>query len=103
MIKKNKNSLFDSGSIKKPRLIGLCDGRRLVTTYCAATDAATDLQTIEIRIANEDRIVKTAFSSKSAENRGCWIEVYKRYVIRRAGSGSEFDKTFENQNSIGFF
>jgi len=26
---------------KKPRLIGLCDGRGLVTTYCAATDAAT--------------------------------------------------------------
>jgi hypothetical protein len=103
MIKKNKNSLFESGQAKKTRLIGLCDGWRLITTYCAATDAAIDLQTIEIRIANEDRIVKTAFNSKSAENRGCWIEAYKRYVIRRAGSGSEFDKTFENQNSIGFF
>jgi hypothetical protein len=73
MIKKNKNSLFESGQAKKPRLIGLCDGWRLVTTNCANTYAATDLQTIEIRIPNEDRIVKTAFSSKSAENRRCWV------------------------------
>ena len=51
-----------------------CDGWGLVTTYCAATDAATSpnrLQKIEIRIPNEDHIVKTAFSSKWAENRGC--------------------------------
>ena len=54
----------------------LCDGWGKVTTYCATTDAATStnrLQTIEIRIPNEDRIIKTAFSSKSAENRGFWI------------------------------
>ena len=54
----------------------LCDGRGKVTTYCAVTDAATSpnlLQTIEIRIPSEDRIVKTAFSSKSTENRRFWI------------------------------
>ncbi len=54
----------------------LCDGRGWVKTYCAATDAATSPnrpQTIEIRIPNEDCIVKTAFSSKPAENRGFWI------------------------------
>ena len=72
---KNKSSLFESRPRKKPRLIGLCDGWGLVTTYGAATDAATvpnQLQTIEIQILNEGRIVKTAFSSKAAENRGFW-------------------------------
>jgi hypothetical protein len=54
----------------------LCDSWGCVTTYYTATDAATSpncLQTIEIRILDEDRIVKTALSPKSAENRGFWI------------------------------
>ncbi|MBW1641975.1 MAG: hypothetical protein JRJ76_03975 [Deltaproteobacteria bacterium] len=47
-----------------------------MTIYCAVTYAAIGpnrLQTIEIRIPTEDRIVKTAFSFKSAENRGFWV------------------------------
>ncbi len=61
---------------KKPRLMGLCDGWGIVTKYCAATDAAigpNQLQTICIQIPNKDRIVKTTFSSKAAENRGFQI------------------------------
>jgi hypothetical protein len=52
----------------------LCDGWGLIT-YCDAADAATGpnrLQRIEIRIPNEDRIVKTVF--RSAENRCFWIQ-----------------------------
>jgi len=36
----DKNSLFESGSSKKSRLIGLCDVWGWVTTYWAAADAA---------------------------------------------------------------
>ena len=71
---KDKNSLFKA---KKPRLLMLCGGWGLVATYCSATGAITSpnrLQTIEIRLPNEDRIVKTVFNSESSENRKFWIK-----------------------------
>ncbi len=68
----DENSLFERESNEK---LQLCDTWGKVTIYCAATDAATSsnqLQTIEIQIPNEDRIVKTVFFSKSAKNMGFW-------------------------------
>ena len=53
----DKNSLFESGSRKKSRLIGMCDVWGRVTTYWAAADAASSpnrLHSIRTHIQNED-------------------------------------------------
>jgi hypothetical protein len=60
---KDKNSLFESGSSKKSRLIGLCDVWGWVTTYRAAAVAAPSpnrLHPIKSHIQNEDRNVNPA-------------------------------------------
>jgi hypothetical protein len=60
---KDKNSFFESGSSKNPRLIGLCDAWGWVTTYCAAADGALSpirLHPIKSHIQNEDCNVNPA-------------------------------------------
>jgi len=72
---KNKNSLLEYRPNNKPKLIGLSDGWGLVKTCCAGTGAATGhnrLCAMEIQILNQNCTVKTAFSSKSVENREFW-------------------------------
>ncbi len=56
----DKNSLFESGSSKKSRLTGLCDGWGWVTTYWAAADAAPSPNPIKTHIQNEDCNVNPA-------------------------------------------
>jgi hypothetical protein len=60
---KDKNSLFESGSSKKSRLIGLCDVWGWVTTYWAAADAAPSPNRFHPKkshVWNEDRNVSPA-------------------------------------------
>ena len=61
--RKDKNSLFESGSSKKSRLTGLCDVWGWVTTCWAADDAAPSpnrLYPIKTPIQDEDCNVNAA-------------------------------------------